>query len=286
MTAKVYAIANNKGGVGKTTTACNLAYGLAHKLSANGQMAGHVLLVDLDPQGNTADFFGVRQQVYDPEKNPEGPCISKLLTGKADLRSSILRVDRADEGWPRPNLFLLPASRELEYATEELLLGDFMAQRRSSERVPLDEVLSIRLAKALDVFAYIILDCPPKLDTLKKAVYNFSDRVIVPVKTDYVSVTGAVQHTQDIYRLRTNDKVKAEVAFIVPTLMDKRQVLARQMQQALIRTYGPSRVVTPIPESVKVKESPGAGGLTLFEYAPESKPAQAYMDLVERVYDT
>ncbi len=282
---QIYAVANQKGGVAKTTTACNLGYGLSRKLMSNGKPTGSVLLVDIDPQGNVADFFGLRHLVFDPTRNPSGRCISKLLTGKASLRQSILSADRTEEGLPRPNLFIIPASIELEYAAEELLLNDFMGQRRGSRKAtPLSDIFSSYLAEAVNVFDYIIIDCPPKLDTLKIPVYRFATQIIVPVKTDHISVVGAVQHTQDIAELRRAGEISAQVAYIVPTIHDRRQVLARQMLESLQQTYGANRVVEPIPNSVRVKESPAAGGLSVFEYAPGTDPAQAYQNLVEVIY--
>lgn len=280
----VIAVANNKGGVSKTTTACNLADGLAKSLIVDGEVTGGVLLIDLDPQGNAADFFGLRDAVFHDQGNPEGYCISYLLKGEASLKESIVSADRSDEGLPRPNLYLIPASRELEYVAEELLQLDFAASRRPSRKqVPLNDVLSHRLTDAHGLFNYIIIDCPPKLDIFKNAVYNFADYVIVPTRADYISVVGAVQHTQDLERLRTELGVKAQVAFVLPTMVSSRQRMDRQMRQDLINTYGKSHVATPIPLSVKAKESPGAGGQSLFEYAPDSDPAKAYMDLVHKV---
>src|SRR5690606_24437424 len=109
MGAVVIAVANNKGGVAKTTTAVNLADGLARRLiGADGRPTGHVLLVDLDPQGNVADALGVRSRVYDAETNAGGPCVSFLLTGQKGLRESVIPLDRTADGLPRPNLFLIP----------------------------------------------------------------------------------------------------------------------------------------------------------------------------------
>lgn len=271
----ILAVANNKGGVAKTTTAANLA----SKLSENHT----VLLVDIDPQGNLADFFGLRSKVFDSRNTPDGLCISNLLTGKATLKQSIIPADRSADGVPRPNLYLIPASRELEYTAEELLVQDFVGRRSKRGQIPIDDILEHYLSPAVKAFDFIIIDCPPKLDTLKLAVYRFANYVIVPVKTDHISVTGAVQHTKDLAELRSTGDVSAELAFIVPTMHDGRQILAQQMLDGLIDTYGPGAVTAPVPQSVKVKESPAAGGRSLFEYAPRSAPADAYLDLVQRV---
>lgn len=284
MKASVIAVANNKGGVAKTTTAVNVADMLARRLiGADGKPTGHVLLVDLDPQGNVADALGVRSQVYDEDRNPAGPCVSFLLMGAKTLRESVVSLDRKGDGLPRPNLFLVPASRRLESITEELIVREFVDGRKTRrEYPPLDDVLSARFAPALDIFRYIIIDCPPKLDTLKKAVYRFAERVIVPTKPDFLSVEGAVQHTEDLDMLR--DQVKARVAYVVPSMVHPRQVMDQQMMVALMKTYGRNRIAAPVPQSVAVKESSGRGGRTLMEYAPDSPAAQAYQHLAERVY--
>jgi chromosome partitioning protein len=285
---RVIAVANNKGGVGKTTTAGNLAYGLSRTLIVNGEVRGRVLIVDLDPQGNQADFFGVRDLVYSDE-NPEGACISALLLDPtAPLGSYMIPLDRKDEGLPRPNLFLIPATAELTNAVEVLANQDAVVQFTASQakgraaqqggKRQLDTVLADRLGRFLGKFEYIILDCPPKLDSLKTAVYHFADEVIVPAMPDKLSLVGVDQHTADLAAQR-GAKAKAKLTLVLPTRVDKRQVMARQVLEELNRHYS---VADPIPDSVRVKESPAAGR-TLFEYAPDCDAALAYANLVRRV---
>jgi chromosome partitioning protein len=148
----------------------------------------------------------------------------------------------------------------------------------------LDTVLTDRLTRLIHNFDFIIIDCPPNLDALKRAVYEFADEVIVPVKADRLSAIGAQQHTDDLVRMIREHDLKVRISFIVPTMMRARQVLAEETVELLRTRYGASRVTTPIPESVYIKEGPAAGGLTVFEYAPDSAPAEAYADLVEKVY--
>lgn len=287
---KVIAIANNKGGVGKTTTAANLAFGLATELGN----AGRVLLIDLDTQGNQADMFGVRDRIFNANNNPDGACISNLINDPdGAIQEFIVSVDRRDEGLNRPNLFLTPATNELSLAIETVAAIDSVnayqasisrSRRRPTVKAQMDTLLSDRFARVMQTFHYIIIDCPPNLDTLKTAVYEFADEVIVPVKADRLSAIGAQQHTDDILAMIRERGIKVRISQIVPTMMQPRQILAKQTVEWLRKRYG-NLVSTPIPESVYVKESPAADGRTLFEYAPDSKPAQAYRDLVRRVHN-
>ncbi|MCB0000262.1 MAG: ParA family protein [Anaerolineales bacterium] len=283
MKTKVIAVADNKGGVGKTTTAGILADGLA-KMCRKYRSGANVLVVDLDPQGNQADMFGVRADVV-----AENLCVGKVLMASGDLRilqDNIISVDREEEGLPRPNLYLLPASRNLEDVTQDLVV---MTTMRTAQRsgFNLDTVLADALAPLLEQFDFIIIDCPPKLDTLKRAVYNFADEVVVPVKTDHISLVGARQHTDDLYSLQQEDprKFKARVSLVIPTMQPSRQVLATQVIEQMETFYGRDLVSKPVPESVYVKEAPAAGGRTLFEYAPSSAPSVVYAGIVERIFN-
>lgn len=268
------AIANNKGGVGKTTTAANLAYGLARTLIQEEEIMGAVLMVDLDPQGHLSDTFGVRAAT-------ENMCIGNVLDDPRTLGQNIISVDRRDDGFVRQNLYLIPSSRNLEGVTHDLVLRQ--VSRRHTD-FNLSTVLRDALLPIIDRFRYIILDCPPKLDILKPAVYNLTDYVVVPVKTDYLSFQGAQEHIEDLNTLRERDGelIQARLRWVVPTMYPSRQVLASQVLEDMIKFYGRQSVTQPVPESVDVKEAP-LRGCTLFEYAPASKPARAYADLVKKV---
>ena len=288
MTAKVYAVVNRKGGVGKTTTTITLAHGLAKRLvekiepaeedGATQQIKGHVLIVDLDPQGNCATSLGLKTS---------GRCVSNLLTGRRNLKESIMLADRSGAGGPnRPNLWLLPSSPELADAKQEIVIGDVVGRlnRGSKQRTPVEQILERQLAPALKVFSYIVIDCPPTLDVLNESVYRFADGAIVPVKLDYLSAAGAAQHTLDINAAQEAG-VKIKISQIVPTFKRSRERLVGQMLTSLQRRYGTSRVSTPIPQSVRVAEAPASGGLTIYEYDPNGIAAKAYDDLVDKVFN-
>lgn len=275
--AKIYAIVNRKGGVGKTTTAVTLGHGLAKKIAGQG----HVLIVDLDPQGNVATSLGLKA---------DGQDIAGVLTGEVSVEDAVIPADRGRNGGPaRPNLWVLPASDALADAKLTLVANAALSSvldqfgGRAARAVPTDQLLQTYLSKAVATFDYIVLDCPPSLDMLGTAIYHFADEAVVPVKVDYLGVGGTARHTQDIIEAQAAG-IDIRVGVIVPTFVRAREVLARQMLSALIDSYGKSRVAVPIPQSVVVEQAPASGGLTVFEYAPDSVPAQAYWRLVEKVY--
>ena len=281
MTAYVYTVENRKGGVAKTTTAVTLGYGLSKRLQEEG--GGRVLIVDLDPQGDTARALGLQ---------PEGRCLSYVLTGEGTLRDNIMSADREAEGGPsRPNLFVLPASDNLREAKETLLsqltVNMVMAQIRGREGnngvVPMIDVLNERLGPAKQVFDYIILDCPPTLDMLQEAVHNFADAAIVPVKADFHSTSAVGRHTRNILDDQAGG-ISISIKAIVPTFVDMRLRLTRSMIEQLKRTYG-NLLSEPVPNTVRVAEAPASGVLTVIEYAPKSRASNAYLLLVDLVYE-
>ena len=257
---QVYAIANRKGGVGKTTTAVSLAAGLAKKLDGNG----HVVIVDLDAQGNVAPMLGI-------ELDEGQLTLADLLTGKAPIEKVVI-------GGGRNNLWFIPANDKLAEAKEELMESQALAvlrafRKREKAEPSLAGIFVEKLGRLRTNFDYIILDCPPSLDSFSDAVYQFAEAVIVPVKPDYVSGIGTAAHTRNIAEAQVKLGSDVRIECLLPTFFRKRERLARFILEDLTRHYGVSKVAEPIPQAVVLEQAPAAGGQTIFEYAPDSPAA-------------
>jgi chromosome partitioning protein len=282
MTRRI-AVANNKGGTAKSTTACNLADMIARELvEADGSIRGRVLLIDLDPQGHVARSLGLRGRVFDKERNPEGACISFLLAGERPFKQCVVSADRAADELPRPNLYVLPSTQRLRYTGGKLAAMDYAARQSGDpEHVPLEDILTARLGGFAHAFEYIIVDCPPNLDYFRRPVYRFVEEVIVPVRPDDLSVDGLVQHTRDLLEMN-NEGTRVRLTHILPTMARPRQVLDQFSMGMMAERYG--RIVAPpIPDLVAVREAPARDGRTLTEYAPESPATAAYREFAKRV---
>jgi chromosome partitioning protein len=246
----IYALANQKGGVGKTTTAVNLAACLAEA----GERA---LLVDLDPQANATSGLGERAN---------GVSSYDLLDG-APVQE-IARPTRFD------NLELVPAKPELAGAAVEL------ADRAQGERY-----LQEPLAPARDRYGFVFLDCPPSFGPLTVNALAAADRVIVPVQAEYYALEGLSQLLGSIELVKARLNPKLGLAGILLTMVDGRTRLAAEVEAEVRRHFGELVFATVVPRSVRLAEAP-SHGLPAIAYDRSSAGAEAYwkvaMELVER----
>ena len=245
----VYAVANQKGGVGKTTTAVNIAAAVATGGS-------QTLLVDLDPQCNATTALG-----GDREASPSS---YDCLTGDVSV------AEAARPAGP-DNLWLVPASRDLAGASVEL-------PRIEGSETRLRE----RLGPVRERFAYTLLDCPPSLGPVTVNALAAADRVIVPVQAEYLALEGLVQFLDTLSLVRQELNRSLELSGVLITMHDDRTRLSQDVEREL-RDHFPELVFkTVIPRSVRVAEAPSYG-LPVTVHAPSSRGSVAYEELAREV---
>jgi chromosome partitioning protein len=246
---RIYAFANQKGGVGKTTTAINLAACLAEA----GEKA---VVVDLDPQANATSGLGMRAN---------GTSTYDLLDG-APL-SELAKPTRF------ANLFLVPSRPELAGAAVEL------SRREDGDRFLADAL------KHADGFDFVLLDCPPSLGPLTVNALAAADRVIVPVQTEYYALEGLAQLVQSINLIKTRLNPRLTIGGVLLTMADSRTKLSSDVEAEVRKHFGDLVFEAVIPRSVRVAEAP-SHGLPLTHYDRRSRSAEAYwkvaMELVDR----
>jgi chromosome partitioning protein len=247
--AKVYAFANQKGGVGKTTSAINLAACLAEA----GERA---LVVDLDPQANATSGLGMRANGTSSYDLLDGAPVAELAKPTAFA-----------------NLFLVPSRPELAGAAVEL------SRRDDGERFLADSLADV------DGFDFVLLDCPPSLGPLTVNALAASDRVVVPVQAEYYALEGLAQLVQSIELVRRRLNPRLAIAGVLITMADSRTTLARDVENEVRRHFGGLVFDAVVPRSVRLAEAP-SHGLPVTHYDRRSRGAEAYwkvaMELVER----
>jgi len=242
---RVIAVANQKGGVGKTTTAINLGAALA-------ALDRRVLIVDLDPQANATSGLGFT-------KGADRPNIYDLLIGDAGLGAA--------RPTAFPNLSLVPSSRDLVGAEIELV-----------ERPDREQRLRMALGPLRAGFDYVFVDSPPSLSLLTVNALTGADSVLVPIQTEYFALEGLSELLETVERVRRSFNPLLKVEGIVLTMYDDRTNLARQVTEDIRRHLGGLVYESVIPRNVRLGEAPSHGQPVL-AYDIKSRGAEAYLDL-------
>ena len=250
--AVILAIANQKGGVGKTTTAISVAAALA-------ALERRVLLVDFDPQGNTTGGLGV-------DKRALAATVYGWLLGSAGFGETVRTTDLAF-------LSLLPSNRELVGAEVELVSADRREYR-----------LAERLEPLRSGFDYIFVDCPPSLGLLTVNALVAADGVVVPVQCEYLALEGVSELLSTVERVRESLNPRLQIAGILPTMWDERTNLSRQVLEEIRRYFGEKVFRTVVPRNVRLAEAPSFGKPIML-YDVRSKGAEAYLGIARELLE-
>ncbi|MCI9084597.1 MAG: ParA family protein [Bacilli bacterium] len=253
---KVIALVNQKGGVGKTTTSINLSASL-------GMLGKKVLLIDLDPQGNSTTGLGI-------EKGDINNSVYDLLIGKAQLKDVVVKSRFR-------NLYVIPATISLAGADIEL-----MEKSRMDPTFTKNNQLKAHLSIASDMFDYILIDCPPSLGILTTNALTAANSVIIPVQCEFFALEGIMQLLNSIMLAQKTLNPTLDIEGVLLTMLDNRTNLGLEVVQD-IKSYFKERVYdTIIPRLVRLSEAP-SHGKPIIAYDPKSRGAEAYVNLAKEV---
>lgn len=243
------AVVNHKGGTGKTTTAVHLAAGLAER-------GRRVLLIDLDPQGNVGQWFGIAE---------EDLHVAALARGQAVAAEAVVGV--------RENLDVLASDWRLAEAEETLIRG--------KER---ERWLRNRLARVDDGYDFTIVDCAPSMSILTTSALAYADEVVIPISMEYLALIGVRQIVENILRMASANGDEIRITAVVPTFYQSNLRKSGEILDALERHFK-SALTDPIRINVRLSEAP-SHQQTIWEYSPRSRGADDYRKLVARLDDS
>ena len=245
---RLFTIANQKGGVGKTTTGVNLAAALA----IQGLKS---LVIDLDPQGNASTALGIEH------RHPGTPSSYEMLIGEMPLAEAVQQSPHSDQ------LFCVPATIDLAGAEIELVS---MVARENRLRTALADLDHFD-------FDYVFIDCPPSLGLLTLNALVAAPEVLIPIQCEYYALEGVSQLMNNIGMVKAHLNPQLDVSTVILTMYDGRTKLADQVAEEVRRYFGDKVLRTVIPRSVKVSEAPGYS-MTIIDYDPGSRGAMSYLD--------
>jgi chromosome partitioning protein len=253
----IITIANQKGGVGKTTTAVNLAAALAkHGL--------HILVIDTDPQGNASTALNIDHRVGTPD-------VYSVLVEEQDFSEVVKPVAEIE------NLYCAPATIDL--AGAEIELVSLVAREYRLQRA-LNKYLDFHKEKYNKAIDYVFIDCPPSLGLLTLNALVAAKEVLIPIQTEYYALEGLGQLMNNVNLVKKQLNPDLEVATIVLTMFDSRTNLSQQVAEEVRKHFGDIVITTEIPRAVRVSEAPSFQQ-TVITYDPGSPGAQAYVKVAK-----
>jgi chromosome partitioning protein len=248
--ANIIVIANQKGGVGKTTTSINLAAALC-------EMGKKTLLVDLDSQGNASSACGLSQ-------NETLPTVYDLLLGEAESKECIIRAK--EDGFD-----IVPSNRDLMAAEIQLL-----------ELEDRELVLKKALEDAAMDYEFIIIDSPPSMNILTLNALAFAKHLIIPVQCEYYALEGMTGMLESIYQIKESINPKLDLMGVVRTMYDSRNSLSVEVSAQLKKYFHDKLFWTFIPRNVRLAEAP-SHGMSALKYDPDCTGSKAYLSLAKEV---